>query len=152
MKGLIQPPAFQRPSSKLYLGSNQNDLVSGAPVLVTLDTKPAAYIDGIENVATHRITPGRPGFYAIVGSVFFVNVIASKVYHTLIKINGATFIAESVSHAVIVDDVSALCCVPNQYLAATDYIELYAMSEAGVNTVDVYGSEDRTYLAVQRVR
>ena len=149
---VIYAPAFQKPSGKLYLADAQNNLVSGIQILILLDTIPPAYKDGIENVVTHRITPGRAGFYAIVGQVYFMNVITDKGYHSYLRISGGAYVAECEVHAALVENISALCSLPCHYLSAADYIELYAMSEAGVNTVDVYPSEDRTYLSVQRVR
>lgn len=149
---IIRPPAFQKPSGKLYLGTDQLNLVNTVATLVELDTIPAAFKDGIENIVTHRITPGRAGFYSIVGQVWFKSLIADKDYFAMIRISGATIACDSNAHASYAAAVTAKCCLPNQYLSNTDYVQLYAQSFAGVDTVDIESTESRTFLAVQRVR
>lgn len=149
---IISPPAFQRPSGKLYLGSDQLNLVSASMTIVELDTIAAGYADGIENTGTHRITPGVAGFYSIVGQVWFKNVIADKWYGSAILINAATLECETTIHSSYAAAVTALSCTPNLYLTATDYVRLAAWSGAGVDTVDICLGRPRTFLCLQRVR
>lgn len=147
------PPAYQnqRPSGKLYLNNDQLNLVDSAPTLVLLDTIPAAFVDGIENVATHRITPGVAGWYSIAGQVWFDNVIAAKKYRCAIMVSNQ-LVAVNYNHSSLADTLSCLCSVPCHYLTAVNYVELWATSFAGVHTVDIGIWEQYTYLAVQRVR
>ena len=154
-QGIIQPPAYQRPSGKLYLGSEQINLVDMTETLVELDTIPAGYTDGVENVVTHRITPGVAGFYSIVGQVYFVGCIANKSYYSLIRLNAAgAWLCDRGVHTggLVGHAVAAICILPNQYLSKTDFVSLWAQSNAGVDTVDITQTEPRTFLALQRVR
>ena len=148
---IITPPAFQRPSGKLYLGTAQLDLSSAVPTLVELDTVPAEYKNGIENIVTHRIVPGRAGFYSISAQVSFNQVVADKHYGADLRISGVTK-SLNYNHASLAIRIAAICSLPCQYITANDYIELFAVSFADVDTVDLFGEEKMTYLMVQRVR
>ena len=150
---IIIPPAFQRPTGKLYLDDYQINLVSGDETLVELETIPAAYNDGIENVVTHRITPGRPGFYAVVGQVSFMAIVADKDYEARLKMSGGpSYAGRKVTHASRTGTLGVTASTPAHYFSATDYVELWAVSEAGVDTVDINTTEVFTFLALQRVR
>ena len=135
----------------MNLSSNQENLVSGAYTLVELDTIPADYTDGIENIGTHRITPGQPGFYAIVGQVHFMGVVADTSYITIIEVNGS-YVCNHIVDASQVGAISVPAVLPNIKIGLTDYIELFAKSMAGVDTVDIDSTPYRTFLSVQRVR
>lgn len=148
----IRPPAaHQRPSGRLYLSANQLNLVHGRTTLVELDAIAAGFTDGIENTATHRITPGYAGFYGITGVVTFTNVVADKPYAAYLFINTSTYVCANVNHAALAYSLS----VPVSALAkltATDYITLKVRSFSGDDTVDIFGSPHYTFLCVQRVR
>ena len=146
---IIRPPAFQKPSGKLVLNSNQLNIADNTATLVELDTIPSEYKDGIENTVTHRITPGRPGFYSIVGVIEFLSVIADKNYQAGVYVSGAC-INRHVVHSGVAYVIGALCSVPCHYLSAVDFVDLYAYHEAGAGTIDI--SAFYTYLSVQRVR
>lgn len=146
---IIRPPAFQRPTGKLKLSGNQENIADSTATLVELDTIPANYKDGIENIVTHRITPGRAGFYSIAGVVQYYNNIATKFYESLIYVSAAS-VARSVAHSSLTDQICTPIMLPCFYLSPTDYVELYAYHEAGVGTIDI--SASYTYLSVQRVR
>jgi len=152
MQDIILSPAYQRPSGKLILDAPQLNLVNLTPTVVLLDVIPAVYVDGIENVGTHRITPGVAGFYSIVGQVSFSSVVADKSYCCYLTVNGVNVDRNLVHASYATLGVCAKCCQPNYYLSATDFVVLTALSYAGVNTVDVDNSYNSTFLAVQRVR
>jgi hypothetical protein len=148
----IRPSAaHQRPSGKLYLGTDQLNLVNGAMTLVELDTISAGFTDGIEDIANHRITPGVAGFYDVKGQVYFKDVVADTRYIASIRVNGVTTLFSACHQASIVGYLSAACS-GHCYLAATDYVELMAQSLSGNNTVDILSAEFRTFLSVQRIR
>lgn len=149
---IILPPAFQRPTGKLYLANDQLNLVSGAMTIVQLDTIPPEYTDGIENVGTYGITPGVPGFYSIVGQVWFYNVVADKWYDSAILINAATFECESSSQSSQPASITTKSVAASIYLTNTDFVRLVAWSGAGVHTVDIGAGRPRTFLNLQRVR
>jgi hypothetical protein len=151
MQKIYGPQAFQRPSGKLYLAVNQLNLVHNVPTKVLLDTIAANYADGIESTVNHRITPGVAGYYSICGQVAFWLISPSKAYVVYIYRSGfnvCTFYA----NGSVLDIVSGSCCLPNCYLTATDFVELYAESLSGDNNVDIILGEVHTFLAVQRVR
>ena len=150
-QGIIQPPAFQRPSGKLYLANAQINLVNAAPTRVLFDTIPAEYTDGIEDVGQHEIVAPSTGYYSIAGQVMFENVIADKGYSARIYVDGVSVCANFV-HASLVLEVAAPVVLPGHYVLAGETIRLYAVSYAGVDTVDIQTGQTNTYLAVQRVR
>jgi len=148
----IRPPAaHQRPSGKMYLSADQLNLVSAVWTVVELNTISANFGDGIEDTAGHRITPGVAGFYDVKGQVAFKNVIADKSYYASVRINGVTYKGVVYDQAAIAANLTVPVNL-HLYLSDTDYLELLAISIAGVNTVDVYAGETRTFLSVQRVR
>jgi len=144
-------PAYQRPTGKLYLSANQLNLVSGVITLVELDAISANFTDGIEDTANHKITPGIAGFYDVKGQVTFTSVIADKIYNVYLRLNGVTTKVGLYRHSSIAAFLTISCTVL-LYLSATDYLTLFARSNAGVDTVDVLGQEIYTFLSVQRVR
>jgi len=148
---IIQAPAYQKPSGKMYLGSNQLNLVNGAITLVELDTVGTGFTDGIEDTANHKITPGYAGFYIIIGMVTFMNLVIDRSYDAGVLITGAAYLpfVHDFSGRDDYYTVPVSCLVK---LNATDYIELYARSMSGDNTVDILAGEAYTFLSIQRVR
>jgi hypothetical protein len=150
--GIIQLPAFQRPSGYLYLDATQYDIVDSTPTRVALNTIHALFVDGIENIATYRITPGRAGFYQVNAQATFVNLIANKAYKIEVRLNSMTPIISTIKHASFVSvlDVNCSCVV---YLTAAQWLDLWVCHDAGVNTIDIAGTDQWiTFLNVQRVR
>lgn len=147
---IIRPPTFQRPSGGLNLGTVQSNLVNGVPTLVELDTIMAGFNDGIENTVTHRITPGRAGFYSIAGNLMLENLIADKYYKVILKVNGTTILQNNF-HSSSIDLCGNQISLPSHYFSRTDYAELWAISYAGVDTVDILAGI-YTCLVLQRVR
>ena len=148
---IVYAPAFQRPSGKMYLGTDQLNLTHGLPTDINLDTVSSGFCDEIEDVIEHKITPGRAGLYLIVGQVSFFSVVADKEYCANLELNDSTYISTNVIHAALAE----ILCVPVialVWLSLTDYIKLIGQSNADVDTVDVVGQKDSTFLFVQRVR
>jgi hypothetical protein len=146
---IIRPPAFQRPSGYMYLSASQLNLVDTVATLVALNAIGGGFTDGIEDTVTHRITPGKAGRYSVVGIVQFENVIADKSYQAELRVSGSIVMRDK-RHSSLTDKMSARCILPCIRLSETDYLELWATSNAGVDTVDI----DNLYtnLMVQRVR
>ena len=147
----ILESSLQKPSGKMYLTGSQLNLADSVWILVELDTIPAGFTDGIEDVVNHRITPGVAGLYSVMGQVQFREVVADKKYQVAIWITGGAAEAYSIVQASIADRITANCqTILN--LSATDSMELKVASIAGVNTVDLWGGIGETYFCVQRVR
>ena len=148
---IIQAPAYQKPSGKLYLSAEQFNLANGIWTKVELDAIAAGFTDGIEDTTNHRIKPGFAGWYNIIGLVMFHNPVAAARYYTRIWANGTTALAQNYSWCGGGD----LFSVPVDTLVkltATDYIELWAESHSGDDTVDIWYSCENTFLSIQRVR
>jgi len=143
-------PLANRPSGKLGLSADQLDLVSGNWTQVLLNQIGAGFNDGIEDIGNSEIDIARPGFYLIAASLEFKNVVADKEYHIEIRQNGNAFAGADGYNKTSVNRFK-LSCFYFGYLGIAYDFTLYAMSEAGVNTVDI-SSSMRTSLWVQRMR
>lgn len=150
--GIITPPAHEWPHGKLYLSASQDDIVDVTWTIVNLNLIKAGFIDGIENIATHRITPGVPGFYLVIGEAVFRNIVAAKKYEVAVYKNGAGPVVYSDQHSSL-DDFLRVPCTDIILLDEDDYLDLRVKHNAGVNTVDIsIGVQGETFLTVQRVR
>jgi len=148
---LTQPPAFQRPSGYLYNTTLQENLVNGISTKVVLDHKNTDFTDNTEDVVNYRITPGVAGFYSIGANLTFNNVVANKHYEGCIKINEVELGGSRVVvHSSLAEEVTVVISLPSIYLSADEFVELYAISNSGDNTVDI--KLIVTTLCVQRVR
>lgn len=151
MQNIGQQPSFQRPSGKLYLGTDQLNLIDTVQTIVDLDTIPAAYKDGIEIALTHRITPGIAGFYSIFGQIKFINDQDNKRYAVMIAVSDVPVVVNyALSNAIT--SCTPFVGLPNHYLSDTDYVQLWAVSYSGDNNTDIEAGELSTFLSVQRVR
>ena len=151
MQEIIQPPAFQRPSGKLYLSAPQLNLIDMMPIKVLFDAIAPNYADGIEDLVNNRITITLPGFYDVVAHAILNEVIADKAYAILIYLNGLAA-QHDLKHSSNVNFLGLGYSLPC-YLDTGDFLEVFITSYAGADTVDVYGGVPiQTFLAVQRVR
>src|SRR4030042_374700 len=121
---------------RAYLAADKTNLVDAAWTKVLLDTE--TYDDGNDFDATNsKFVVPVAGFYLIIGKVTFENVVADKAYTAAIYQNSSvradTIIIPSAS------GYAAAITIDIRELAADDTIELYARSDAGVNTVDIQG-------------
>jgi len=149
MQKITNQPANQRPSGNLTLTNQQNNLNNGVETLVLLNLACFIPSDGIEDIVNHRITPGVAGVYTVSGCVKFQNCVANKKYRITIKRSGIALRYEE-SHSALADNLTVPCFIPNIHLSKIHFLELYATSFSGGNTVDV--GTLYTFLAVQRVR
>ena len=95
MGSYVTAPNLSRPSGEVGLGTNQLNIVSGTPTTVLIDTIAAGYADGIENIVTHRITPGVPGWYMMVARIRWSSVPAGTNLVAMIRRNGSTVIVQN---------------------------------------------------------
>ena len=147
---IIRPPAFQRPSGKLYLASAQLDLINTVPTLVLFDSIGAGYKDGIENTVTHRITPGVAGFYSMKSNLLLSAVLLDKYFTEEIRISGVNR-----GQVTVQTTFNGLISIPDftdYYLTADDYVELWITSQNGNHEVDIVAGVEVSFLSVQRVR
>ena len=150
---IIRPPAFQKPSGKLYLLSSQLNLVNGVATKVLFDTIAPNYKDAIEDIANSRIVLNATGFYLVVAHVFLTDTVADKAYKISIYENGAEKECDykhSGNNTLFQIGLEFTCL---DYIEAGHYIEVFVTSQSGIDTADIYGGADkRTFLAIQRIR
>lgn len=130
--------------ARAYLSADQENLTSGNNTKILLDSE--SYDVG-SNFASYKFVAPVNGYYLAIGQVSFKNTVADKLYVTDIYLNGASG-TRAASHTGATAGAVDVVASDVIYLDADDYLELYAQSAAGVNTVDVTGDENRTFLAV----
>ena len=145
------PPCFQRPSGFLYRSIYQEDLIRNTLTLVELNTIPAEYTDGIENIVTHRIIPGINGFYNISGQVTFFGCGPDSQCSVRILRNAVEIHRNTLQIGAGIQ-IAPQCNLPCQYLLSTDFLELWAVVYGTLDTVDIMDGIAHTFLTVQRVR
>ena len=132
--------------ARAYLSANnQENLVHGTATKVILDGEEYDPGDNF-NTSTYRFTAPVDGYYLINGSVLFTNVVADRYYMAIIYVYG-TDVARNYIHASLTSFACA-AVTTMQYLSAGQYIELYAQSNAGDNTVDILRGSKYTFLEV----
>jgi len=142
----------QGPSGKMVKNADQDSLQSGVETLVTFETIPAEYTDGIEDLANNRFVIPIAGYYSIVGSIRLDNILVEYAeFSSIIKVN-TTKVCTYFAQIVINKPITCLCVLPCQYLAVNDIVRLYAKQTAVEDDVDIIGDIWSTFLAVQRVR
>jgi len=136
----------QNARARAYASANQENLTNGAVVQVVLDTE--SYDPG-GDFASNEYTVPYTGYYLISAQVYLTSVVALKRYALFVKKNnGATILMEKSAHSGLADYL-AIQSSDIIYLGAGDTIELYAHSNSGDNTVDVYGGAfERTWMSI----
>jgi len=126
--------------------SNQLDLVSGTITKVVLDGETYDPGNNFDTTSTYRFVAPITGYYFVNGQVMFTSIVASKLYAGSIYINGVAA-ADVYSHSSL---TSSLSCNPSgiYYLTSGQYVELYATSYSGDNTVDIIKGSRYTFLEV----
>ena len=136
--------------ARAYLDANQLNLVSGNWTKVALNNEGGArsYDPGgnFDTTVNYRYIAPYPGYYTFHGSVRFRAVVVDKLYSVALYKQGA-IAAHTHVHSALADVISANVS-DTIYLTAGQFVELYVKSAAGVDTVDVEGTEDSTYLTV----
>jgi hypothetical protein len=126
----------------------QDNLVNTTPTKVTLD---AETYDVGANFASNKFTAPFNGYYHITGTIEFVNAVADKGYVASIYVNNAA-VANAWSTNGGYTTACAATVTDTVYLAATDYVELFAISYSGDNTVDINNGSANTYLSIHLVK
>lgn len=153
MGSYVTAPNLSRPSGELGLGTNQLNIVSGTPTTVLIDTIAAGFADGIEDTGNNRITPGVPGWYLIVGRIRWSSVPAATNLVAMVRRNGSTVVVQNQNeNSVGGSGLPVQCSKVIKVAQVSDYFELRGLQNSGVNTPDIDGQEEETFLAVQRVR
>ena len=139
------------PRCRAYLSGNQINLVDGTWTKIALNAE--TYDTGIfDSTTNYRCLPTVAGYYLVTGQVLFFNLVANKRYSAAFYKNGATMVQ---AHGQTGDGTDYLTVAPSSKIVymngSTDYIELYARSGSGGNTVDVEGATHSTFLCVHKL-
>jgi len=134
---------------RAYLAGAQNDLTNTTPTLVNLETED--YDVGSDfSVATHLFTVPVTGYYQVDAQIHLSSVVASKEYHIMIKNNGGVVLTQKWinSPSVMVNSILGIGLSDIIYITAGDTLGLYAQSDSGNNTVDLYPGQRYVYMAI----
>jgi len=137
--------------ARAYPSADQDNLTNNAYTKVVLGAEsfdPGAHFDHVTN---SRYTAAVSGYYSVKAHIYYHDLPTTGSYsiHCIIYKNGALYsynalvaVANSFGEAGVghADDI---------YLAAGDYVELYAYQYTSTNTVDITGDSTKTFLAVQ---
>ena len=131
--------------ARAYLSADQLNISSGVATKVLLDTE--SYDLG-DNFASYKFVAPITGYYQVNAGVRYVSasVVADERYFCIIRRNGVNAVS-GVGHAAVADAVLPTCS-DVLYLAAEQYLELFAYHVAGVDTVDIDGGTAHTYMSV----
>jgi hypothetical protein len=138
---------IEKVGCRVYLASAQSNLVNGVWTKVLLDT--VSYDLGT-NFAANKFTAPVAGLYVIWGHIDFENTIANKDYAGAIYINGSV-VSHHHSHTGGATTDVDVTLYDEFYLDKADYVELYAQSNSGGDTVDIEEGSDHTHLGVRLV-
>jgi len=131
--------------ARAYLSAAQEDLVSDVFTKILLDAED--YDTGSDfDVGNHEFVVPIDGYYLITFGVRFDNVVVNKNYQVSIFI-GETGKFYARNQAAIADDV-LVSGSDIMNLSAGEKVSLRAYHNAGVNTVDIYGSPYYTMMAI----
>ena len=134
------------PKARAYLSGTQSNLVSGIWTKVLLDTED---YDVGGDFASNKFTAPVSGYYLVVGGVTFTEVVGLKRYGVAIWKNGAQITVANPHSALDTTFGASLSTII--HLDATNYVELYALSLAGVDTVDIISGSTQTFMAVHLI-
>ncbi len=127
-----------------YLASDQLNLSDGVWTKVGIDTIDYD-LGGNYDTTNKKFTVPVSGLYLLRGKVDFSNDVANKSYAVGIYVNGILTLHYYAHTGAATDEIDAQVG-GHLFLKQNDYVELYALSNAGVSTVDVGGGNHHTIL------
>lgn len=136
---------YHNVGARAYLSSSQLNIVTSTYTKVLLGSET---YDLNDDFADYKFVAPVAGYYVVNAQNGWGGLTVNKFYRTVIYKNGAKIATgcnvPSLATTITVP-VFTIC-----HLDATDYIELYAYHNAGVNTPDIYGDAngDWTYMEV----
>lgn len=154
MHGVKQIVIPNRPHGCLFLGTTQLNFASGAWTKILLDTIAANCVDGIEDTANNRITPGVAGWYEISASLYVsAGMVDTVSYLMSLYKNGAGGTQIGLGSIQASGTAEHTIVIPRRryLLTATDYLELF-LYHGSAATVDAAANQAGSWLDVARVR
>lgn len=138
------------PKARAWLNGDQLNLVNNTWTKVTLNAETYDVGADFDSTTNNRFVAPVSGYYSIKASVLFLNLVADTRYAIGIYADGA-LVAHSISACGGVTDAVSATVSDTIYVAATSYVELYARSNSGGNTVDVEGLTGSTWMSVHLI-
>ena len=143
-------PNYANCSVRAYkTGGNQLDLVNGSATKVTLPSE-SVDVNGDFDSANSKFVAPIDGDYIVNCLITYTSIVAYKLYVSSLFVNNTEVIA-NYGHSAVVQSLS----IPVSsivHLNAGDYVELFATSYAGVNTVDVIQGTKYTFMEVSLLK
>lgn len=143
-------PTQTNAKCRVWLNTLQADLPNLTYTKVLFDSK-SYDPNNCFDLTNRRFIAPESGFYQINTSVYFANCVADKTYSSAIYKNG---VAVSYCHFTF-SNTAELVCLPKNcdviQLNKGDYIEIFARSISGTNTVDISNGETNTYLSIHKL-
>lgn len=133
-----------RVGARAYLSVDQENLVATVWTKILLNTIDYDLGGNFEN---NKFTVPVTGLYDIRANIDFDNIQANKTYAVAVYINGTISIHNYAHTGVATDELNCLTS-DKLFLTVTDYLELYGLSLAAVDTVDVGSGIYHTYLTI----
>lgn len=150
------PSKILKPSGGFYLNLPPYDLVHNTLTLVNFNTTLMGFTDGIEDGENYWLKPEIAGLYHLVGLVTFYDIVAAKLYTVTLKMNGIgkDILFYGYSGSALFGGKEYLSIPIDKYLwlSKTDYVQAFATSYAGVDTVKLFAENECTYLQCIRQR
>lgn len=147
----VTPAKWTNPyCARAYLGTTQSNITDNTATKVLLDTE-SFDVNSDYDAANKRYVAPVTGYYQVNASVSFSGAIASKLYIAYIYVNGASVTQLYVANGT---DGNAVCSAhlsDTVYIVAGQYVELYAKTLAGANTVDIGAGSAATYMSIHLV-
>jgi len=143
---------FHRTSGGMFLDPEMLNITSGVITKILFDDIIPGYTDGIEDTVNNRLVPGVPGSYLICGQISYTEIVPTKNYELKLQENGV-IIHQMYEHSSIILGELTLCFAKIIIVNLdTDFYELYARQNTGVDTIDIENGIHYTYLMMQRIR
>lgn len=141
----------QAPECWAYMSATHDNLVNNTYTLMEVNAEEYDIGNNFDITAgNYKFVAPIPGKYVITCGIVFINVVALKRYNAIIYINGAGNLYTE-QHSGVAENL----IIGRHYetvLATNDYVQLYARSMSGGDTVDVFGSaKTDTFLQIRLV-
>lgn len=131
---------------RAYLSADQLNLVNITWTKVLLNAE--SFDVGLDfDLGNNRFVAPITGYYQVNATLTFKNAVADKSYAVAIYVNGASYAQTTANTSLALTYVSGSVS-DIIYIPAGQFIELYAYSASGDNTVDIFGISTSTFLSI----
>jgi len=138
--------------ARAYLSSSQLNINHNTHTKVLLNAETYDSGNNFDSVTNYRFVAPVSGYYVVVGAVYFIGCPTTDTICVVaeIYVDGTRYAAgTNVAVNNVIGEMAATV-TDIIYLAASSYVELYAYNwnSGALNTVDVFGDADFTYLSI----